>query len=241
VLVLAAAIAALLVFDNTGQSGTVTHTAEAASTTPAALAARGEQELAALTTSEEAFRTPGAGRLKQVTATGPITGEQTVVPVLNATFRDGTEWLLVRLPGRPNSETGWIHQTGTRLEYTRWRIVVNLERRRVYAYDGERLVRTFDGVFAAPATPTPKGEFYVEENVALSRSAVGYPYALALSARSDVFQEFAGGPGQIALHGLGNVGGTIGARESHGCIRLDTPDITWLAQHVDPGVPVKIS
>jgi lipoprotein-anchoring transpeptidase ErfK/SrfK len=56
-----------------------------------------------------------------------------------------------------------------------------------------------------------------------------------------VFQEFDGGPGQIALHGVGNVGGTIGTAESHGCVRLDTPDITWLADHIDPGVPVTIS
>jgi lipoprotein-anchoring transpeptidase ErfK/SrfK len=241
VLVLGLAIAGFLVFDKTGQSGGVTHTGIAAATTPAAIAARGEQELAALTTSEEAFRAPGVGRLKQVTARRPITAEQTVLPVLNAAFRDGTEWLRVRLPGRPNGETGWIHQTGTKLEYTPWRIVVNTEKRRVYAYDGRRLMRTFRGVFAAPATPTPKGDFFVEETVAMSQSAVGYPYALALSARSNVYQEFDGGPGQIALHGLGNVGGTIGTAVSHGCIRLATPDITWLARHIDPGVPVTIS
>lgn len=241
VLLLAAAVAGILVFDKTGQPGGVNQIGNAASTTPAAIAARGEQELAALTTSEEAFRTPGVGRLRQVTARRPITAEQTVLPVVNATFRDGTEWLRVLLPGRPNGATGWIHQTGTKLEYTAWRIVVNTEKRRVYAYDGRRLIRTFHGVFAAPATPTPKGEFFVEETVALSRSAVGYPYALALSARSNVFQEFDGGPGQIALHGLGNVGGTIGTAVSHGCIRLTTPDITWLARHIDPGVPVTIS
>jgi lipoprotein-anchoring transpeptidase ErfK/SrfK len=240
-LLLVAAIAAFLALDKTGHSGKVAQTGNSASTIPAAVAARGEQELAALTTSQEAFRAPGAGRLKRVAATRPITGERTVLPVLNATSHDRTEWLLVRLPGRPNGATGWIHQAGTKLEYTPWRIVVNTENRRVYAYDGRRLMRTFDGVFAAPATPTPKGEYFVEENVALSQSAVGYPYALALSARSDVFQEFEGGPGQIALHGLGNVGGTIGTAVSHGCIRLDTPDITWLAHHIDPGVPVTIS
>lgn len=243
-LVLVAVVAGVLLLDNShgnSQSGKLTQIGNAAATTPATIAARGDQELAALTTSEAVFRSPGAGPLRQVAATRPITGEQTVLPVLNVAFRGATEWLLVRLPGRPNGATGWIHRAGTKLEYTAWRIVVNTERRRVYAYDGQRLVRTFDGVFAARATPTPKGKFFVEEDVALSRSAVGYPYALALSARSNVFQEFDGGPGQIALHGLGNVGGTIGTAVSHGCIRLDTPDITWLAGHIDPGVPVDIS
>ena len=147
----------------------------------------------------------------------------------------------MRLPGRPNGHTGWIKQAGTKLEYTPWHLIVNTQRRRVYAYDAGRLVRTFEGVFAAPATPTPKGQYFVEETVALSPSAVGYPYALALSARSNVYQEFDGGPGQIALHGLGNVGGTIGTAVSHGCVRLATPDITWLARHIDPGVPVTIT
>jgi lipoprotein-anchoring transpeptidase ErfK/SrfK len=71
-------------------------------------------------------------------------------------------------------------------------------------------------------------------------SAVGHPYALALSARSNVFQEFAGGPGQIAIHGLDNVGGTPGTAASHGCIRLDTSDDTWLAKRIEPGVPVVV-
>jgi lipoprotein-anchoring transpeptidase ErfK/SrfK len=187
------------------------------------------------------FGSPQGSPLGEIASTRPITGETTVLPVLSVVDRNGTEWLHVRLPGRPNSHTGWIKQAGTRLEYTPWRIVVNTEKRRVYAYDAGRLVRTFEGVFAAPATPTPKGRFFVEESVALAPSAVGYPYALALSARSNVFQEFDGGPGQIALHGLGNIGGTIGTAVSHGCIRLDTPDITWLARHIDPGVPVTIS
>jgi lipoprotein-anchoring transpeptidase ErfK/SrfK len=69
----------------------------------------------------------------------------------------------------------------------------------------------------------------------------GAPYALALSARSYVLQEFAGGPGQIALHGLGNVGGTMGTAVSKGCVRLENASITWLAERIGPGVPVTIT
>ena len=53
------------------------------------------------------------------------------------------------------------------------------------------------------------------------RSAAGGPYALATSDRSDVFQEFDGGPGQIAIHGMDNLPGALGTASSHGCIRLD--------------------
>ena len=91
-----------------------------------------------------------------------------------------------------------------------------------------------------PATPTPTGEFFVEETVALPPGAVGAPFALALSARSDVLREFEGGPGQIALHGLAHVGGIPGSAASHGCIRLTTQSIIWLAHRMGPGVPVTI-
>jgi lipoprotein-anchoring transpeptidase ErfK/SrfK len=69
---------------------------------------------------------------------------------------------------------------------------------------------------------------------------VGGPFALALSARSNVLQEFEGGPGQIAIHGVENLGGTPGTAVSHGCVRLANGIVRWLAARVGPGVPVTI-
>ncbi len=92
----------------------------------------------------------------------------------------------------------------------------------------------------APATPTPRGSYFVEEAVALSSADAGAPFALAMSARSQVFQEFNGGPGQIALHGTGNLTGELGTAASHGCVRLSSRAITWLARRVGRGVPVTI-
>jgi len=68
----------------------------------------------------------------------------------------------------------------------------------------------------------------------------GGPFALALSARSNVLQEFEGGPGQIGIHGRDDLGGTLGTAGSHGCIRLDTASIDWLAARIGPGTPVTI-
>ena len=70
---------------------------------------------------------------------------------------------------------------------------------------------------------------------------VGAPFALALSARSDVFQQFAGGPGQIALHGLMNVGGVLGTATSHGCVRLDNGMMRWLVTRIRPGTTVTVA
>jgi lipoprotein-anchoring transpeptidase ErfK/SrfK len=72
-------------------------------------------------------------------------------------------------------------------------------------------------------------------------NAVGAPFAFALSARSNVLQEFEGGPGQIAIHGLENIGGVLGTAESHGCIRVGTPMLTWLVYRIGPGVTVTIT
>jgi lipoprotein-anchoring transpeptidase ErfK/SrfK len=96
-------------------------------------------------------------------------------------------------------------------------------------------------VVGKPSTPTPVGRFFVEETLQLNDQAVGAPYALALSARSNVLQEFDGGPGQIALHGTNNVGGILGTAASHGCIRLATSAVTWLAFRTGPGTPVTIT
>jgi len=117
---------------------------------------------------------------------------------------------------------------------------VNTSTRRVTVYQRGRAVRTVKAVVGKTSTPTPHGEFFVEESIELRSGNVGAPYALALSARSNVFQEFEGGPGQIALHGLANVGGVPGTAVSHGCVRLDNDTMRWLAVRIGPGVPVTI-
>jgi lipoprotein-anchoring transpeptidase ErfK/SrfK len=165
-----------------------------------------------------------------------------VLPVIaRATDTHGAAWLRVLLPGRPNSHAGWITARSTTAAVTDWQITIRTSTRQVTALRAGRPVRTFKAVVGKPSTPTPLGRFFVEETVQLSQQDAGAPYALALSARSNVLQEFAGGPGQIALHGIDNIGGIPGTAVSHGCIRLDTQAITWLATWIAPGTPVTIT
>lgn len=183
----------------------------------------------------------GARVLASVAQLRPITGERTALPVIgHARGPGGIPWLRVLLPGRPNGASGWIAAQGTRRSLTGWRIIVSLGERRVRVYRAGRLTRSFGAVVGKPSTPTPTGRFFVEETLQMSPGEPGGPYALALSARSDALQEFEGGPGQIALHGRGNLGGTLGQAESHGCVRLATARIDWLAERIGPGVPVTI-
>jgi len=180
-------------------------------------------------------------RVTAVRGHRPITGVQTVLPVLDdRTGPDGRRWLRVKLPGRPNGHTGWISPEATRPAQTPWRLRVNTTTRRVTVLREGRTVRRFSAIVGKPSTPTPRGRFFVEENVRLSSARSGAPFALALSARSDVYQEFDGGPGQVALHGRGNIGGTLGTAASHGCVRLGRRSISWLAARIGPGVPVTI-
>jgi len=182
-----------------------------------------------------------AAAIEVVRAQRPLTGERTTLPLVGrATGPSGAAWLHVALPGRPNGHTGWIKQQATLSVTTRWHIVVDWSARRVIIYRNGHVVRTYRAVVGKPSTPTPHGEFFVEEDVALRSGDVGAPYAIALSARSTVLQEFEGGPGQIALHGLANVGGVLGTAASHGCIRLDAAAMTWLVARIGPGVPVTI-
>ena len=222
---------------------------------------RATQPLVVLLYQHDVYRSPHAGapRIATVTPRRPITGEQTTLPVLGQSGqprevglanprgavrhtrpRPRISWLKVRLPGRPNSGTGWIHQGGTRASVTSWHIVVSTDARRVRVYFHGRLTRSFPAVVGKPSTPTPTGAFFVEETVTMPLTMPGGPFALALSARSNTLQEFDGGPGQIAIHGRDGLGGDLGQAESHGCMRLDTPAIEWLAARIGPGVPVDI-
>ena len=142
--------------------------------------------------------------------------------------------------GRPLPRTGWISASKSSRLTTAWHLVVERRARRLLVYRYGRRVRTYRVIVGKPSTPTPRGAFFVEENVRLPWSALGAPFALASSARSSVFQEFDGGPGQIALHGVANVGGRLGTAASNGCIRMSGGSITWLASRIGPGVPITI-
>ena len=132
-------------------------------------------------------------------------------------------------------------QSGTRASATAWRIALRTSARELRVYRRGRLVRTLSVVVGKPSTPTPNGRFFVEESIAMPTGYPGAPFALATSARSNVLQEFEGGPGQIAMHGVANLGGTPGTAVSHGCVRLANPNIRWLAARISPGVPVTIT
>lgn len=226
-------------------SGALVVAAVLATAAPAAAAdVPARQPLVILTDDHVARTRPGvhAPRLETVAARRPLTRRRTTLPVLAyGKGPGGRRWVRVRLPGRPNGRTGWIPAAGTRSAATAWHLVVELRARRVTAYFDGRRQRRFRAVVGKPSTPTPRGTFFVEESVALAAADAGGPFALALSARSAVLQEFNGGPGQIALHGTNRLPDPPGTAASHGCVRLSPRAITWLARRIGPGVPLTVT
>jgi len=176
----------------------------------------------------------------------PLTLTTTTLPVLDQmTDPQGRQWLQVRLPGRvfhrkTPPPTGWITAEETTISTTPWHLVVDLRTRRVLVYRAGRQVRAFKVIVGKPSTPTPRGEFFIEESMRLPARHLEAPGALATSARSQVLKEFMGGPGQIALHGVVNIGGKMGTAVSNGCIRMTSGAIRWLLPRIEAGTPLTI-
>jgi hypothetical protein len=163
--------------------------------------------------------------------------------VLGSATVDGRRWLKVRLPVRPNNASGWIDAGRVQLRRTPWRVVVHLDRRRVDVYRAGRLARRFSAVVGTPSTPTPRGQFAIWEQVP-EPDPTGFigPWALHLTAHSDVLRSFGGGPGRVAIHGRDGTSllDPLGSARSHGCVRIADSNIRWLASVLRAGVPVSI-
>ena len=154
----------------------------------------------------------------------------------------GRRWLRVAVPVRPNGTTAWIDRDAVQLVRTRWRVRVSLAQRRLTVLRSGRAVRSTRVVIGAPSTPTPRGHFAIYERVRQPRGAVIGPWALHLTASSRVLHSYDGGPGRIALHGRagGLLADPLGSARSHGCVRMPSRLISWLARHLRAGVPVDI-
>lgn len=150
-------------------------------------------------------------------------------------------WVLVQLPIRPNHSTAWVEVSQLLLATTLYHLTADLGHRLLTVWRGaHRILQTPIGV-GRSVSPTPSGRYYL---VYLLRppadDPVFGPYAFGLSAYSDVYSSFAGGDGEIGLHGTDDPSG-IGHYVSHGCIRLPNPVITRLAQTLPLGTPITVT
>ncbi len=83
--------------------------------------------------------------------------------------------------------------------------------------------------------------FYLTELLSQPDLDGGYgPFAVGLSAFSPTLSGFAGGPGQLGLHGTDQPH-LVGTDVSHGCLRVTNPVIVHLAHVLPLGTPVEIT
>jgi hypothetical protein len=162
-------------------------------------------------------------------------------PLVMLVIGQRTGWYLVRIPARPNGSTGWVRASVVSVGIVEYSLRIAKSRHRLYVYRLGVLKRTIKVGLGRPSAPTPRGKFFLAE---LLRSPNPYgaygPYAYGLSAFSNVYTEFEGGPGQIGMHGT-NDPSSIGRNVSHGCIRMGRTDIVWLARRVPAGAPITIT
>jgi len=157
-------------------------------------------------------------------------------------FDQYQDWLHVYLPVRPNDATGWIKASDVTVSQP-------LDHQIKVSLADNKLTLLKDGVvqWDTPAaigtgdTPTPTGTFYYTDPLDLAtQPGTGYGvFAIGLSGHSNVLQTFAGGDGQIAVHGTDDTS-TIGQNVSHGCVRVSNEMILKLST-LPLGTPVVIT
>jgi lipoprotein-anchoring transpeptidase ErfK/SrfK len=191
------------------------------------------------TTNGTVPRFAAPGGQQDGTVPGRWYGSPSSLPVIGQ--RPG--WFRVRLVTRPNGSTGWVRAADVTITDTPYRIVVDL------AAEHLRLYRLGQQIMNAPAgigtkqDPTPTGQYFV---AMLEESpSAGYgPFILVTSAHSGAISDWEGsGDAVIGIHGplgQGSVIGTSGAALSHGCIRLQLPDLARL-RPVPVGTPITIT
>jgi lipoprotein-anchoring transpeptidase ErfK/SrfK len=157
-------------------------------------------------------------------------------------FDQYQDWLHVYLPTRPNDATGWIKASDVTLSPPlEYQIKVSLADHKVTLLHNGVVELEAPAATGTGETPTPTGTFYFTDPLDLhSQPGTGYGvFAIGLSGHSNVLQTFAGGDGQIAIHGTDDEG-TIGQDVSHGCVRVSN-DIIMKLSVLPLGTPIVIT
>ena len=187
-----------------------------------------------------AMPAPPPGTAPAVTASNPThEGFPLVVSVIEQS-PDGA-WLEVRLPQRPNGTTGWVRTADLRLWEVPNRIEVAISSRTLRVYAGDTTQILFESVVSvgAPGTPTPEGDFFIDIVNPLGNHRTYGWGQLSVAGFSEVLERFAGGIGQIAIHGW-NDPSDMGRNVSNGCVRMNNDDIARVAELAPLGTPVTV-
>jgi lipoprotein-anchoring transpeptidase ErfK/SrfK len=165
-------------------------------------------------------------------------GSPTVRPVVSTT----ADWVQIGLDVRPNQSTGWVPRSEVTLAKTAYRIEISISRRSLTLFQEGKAVYNAPVGVGKPQWPTPMGRTFVDAVVATPKNQLYIygPTVVVLGSKSDVFTEFDGGDGTVAIHGYpSDPGSTKGVASSHGCVRAG-PDTISAIDVVPLGSPVDV-
>jgi lipoprotein-anchoring transpeptidase ErfK/SrfK len=177
-------------------------------------------------------------RLRLVTQDGT---DELVQVLVRRTEPDGTVWLQVRLPVRPNNTTGWVPEEALGpLRRVRTLLKIDTRRFTVTLVRGGRVVFRARAGVGEPQWPTPRGRYYIRSRLTGYGAAGSFygPIAFGTSAHSDELTDWPAG-GIVGIHGT-SLPNLIPGRISHGCVRLRNADIVRLDRLMPVGTPVTI-
>ncbi len=150
------------------------------------------------------------------------------------------DWYNVDLPVRPNETSGWVHASQIELRTVTLTVTIDQSDRTLTVNDGPDIVFETSVAIGSEENPTPNGDFFLTDKLLTGNPSGAYgPVAFGLSAYSDTLSSFAGGPGQIGIHGT-NQQDSIGTAASHGCIRTPNEIALLLNDLLPLGTPVSI-
>lgn len=175
------------------------------------------------------------GRLRTLTEEGFA---ETYLLLTRRDNPDGTSWVRLRLPGRPNGRTGWVPRDALgAFRMTHTALVIDRRTlRATFLVRGRPRWSARVGV-GAPGSPTPAGRHWVREQFPVRPGSIYGAYAFgtsAYAAESD-WQ----GSDVVGIHGTDRPD-LIPGRPSRGCIRMTDRDVRWLARHLPDGAPILI-
>jgi L,D-transpeptidase catalytic domain len=151
-------------------------------------------------------------------------------------------WLGVTTPQLPNGKLGWVDARSGAFRYSRapLELEIDLSRRRLAVRrDGEVLRRVAVSI-GRPGSPTPTGRFAVTDKLPGGRFSSVYGCCiLALSGTQPNLPPGWTGGDRLAIHGTPNQG-SVGGRESAGCLHARDVDLRRLMTAVPLGTPVRI-
>jgi lipoprotein-anchoring transpeptidase ErfK/SrfK len=149
-------------------------------------------------------------------------------------------WYEVRLAILPNNSRGWVPRAALGRLYTvHTHLYVDLEKTTAtLKRNGVTIFKTIIGV-GRSATPTPRGQFYIRDELTNFHDPFYGPVAFGTSARSATLTDWPNG-GFIGVHGTDQPS-ILPGRVSHGCVRMPNASILTLARLMPVGTPVTIT